>query len=337
MPEPTFAKKNILVTGGAGFIGSHLCERLLKEGNRVICIDNFSSGHVRNIDSLLQNPDFQFLRLDINQPFELESFSELAGFKLPFQGIQQVYHLACPTSIKQFDQYKIQTVLVSSVGTYNTLELARKYRARVLLASSAVVYGPRNKQNPYVEENMMGVVDQLSPRACYDEGRRFAETMFATYRDVHGLDVKIARIFRTYGPRMPLFDGQLIPDFILNALDGNDVVIYGDKPFHTSLLYVADAVDGIIRLMNAAPEHWLVNIGSDLDEDISQVAQKILDLIGTTAHIRHADALTFLSELPLPRITRAKELGWLPLVRLEDGLRRTIEYVKANKILLTTL
>ncbi|NBS41179.1 NAD-dependent epimerase/dehydratase family protein [bacterium] len=338
MAELSFERKNILVTGGAGFIGSHLCERLIREGNRVICVDNFSTGAVRNIDSLLPNPNFQFLRLDINEPFELESFPELASFKLPFQGIQEIYHLACPTSIKDFDQFKIQTLLSNSVGNYRVLELARKYRARVLLASSAVVYGPRNQEHPYVtEEDIGATLDHLSPRACYDEGRRFSETMFSTYRQVHGLEAKVARIFRTYGPRMPLNDGQLIPDFVLSAIDGEDIVVFGGKPFHTALLYVTDCVDGLIRLMAAPTEQWLVNIGSDVDHDIADVAQMILDIVGTKVGIGHDAPLTFLSELALPRLARAKELGWLPLVRLEDGLRQTIDYVKANKILLTTL
>jgi UDP-glucuronate decarboxylase len=338
MPELTFEKKNILVTGGAGFIGSHLCERLIKEGNRVICVDNLSTGTVRNIDALLPNPDFQFLRLDVNEPFELETFTELAAFKLPFQGIQEIYHLACPTSIKQFDQFKIQTLLANSVGNYRALELARKYRARILFASSSVIYGPRRRDNPYVTEEDVGAgLDHLSPRACYDEGKRFSETMFSTYRQVHALEVKVARIFRTYGPRMPLFDGQLIPDFVLAAIDGQDIVVYGGEPFHTSLMYVTDCVDGLVRLMKAPSEQWLVNIGTDVDHDVAEVAQMILDKVGTKANIRHDAPLTFLSELALPRLTRAKELGWLPLVRIEDGLAKTIDYVKANKILLTTL
>ncbi len=338
MPDLHFEKKNILVTGGAGFIGSHLCERLIREGNRVVCIDNLSTGTVHNIDSLLPNSNFQFLRIDANEPIDLDKFTELAPFKLPFQGIQEIYHLACPTTIKQFDQFKIQTLLSNSLGNYQALELARKYRARLLFASSAVVYGPRKKDNPYLhEEDLDGGSDHLSQRACYDEGKRFSETMCATYRQVHGLEIKVARIFRTYGPRMPLNDGQLIPDFALSAIDGNDVVVYGGKPFHTSLMYVTDCVDGLLRLMKAPTDQWLVNLGSDVDHDIADIAQMILDMVGTTANVRHDAPMTFLSELGLPRITRAKELGWLPLVRIEDGLKKTIDYVKANKIEYSTL
>jgi len=337
MAELVFEKKNILVTGGAGLIGSHLCERLIRDGHRVICVDNFSTGNVRNIDGLLPNADFQFLRLDINEPFDLETFTELSAFKLPFQGIQEIYHLACPTSITQFEQFKIQTLLANSVGNYRILELGKKYRAKLLLGSSSVVYGPRNKQQPIVEETDIGAFDHLSPRACYDEGKRFSETMFETYKQVHGLDVKIARIFRTYGPRMPLFDGHLIPDFILAALDGKDLTVYEQGKFHTSFVYVTDVVDALVRLMASPPGTGPVNIGSDVDMDVMEIAKKIVRLLESTSQIKAGADLLFLSELPLPRIDRAKELGWFPLVRLEDGLERTIEYIKANKLLLSEL
>ncbi len=331
-------KKNILVTGGAGFIGSHLCERLLSEGHRVICVDNFATSHEQNINGLLQSPDFQFLRLDVNEPIHLESFPELAHFQIKFQGIQEIYHLACPTSIKKFDQFKMQTLLSSSVGNRTVLDLAVKYRAKILLASSAVVYGSRSAERTVFTEEMNGVVDQLSPRACYDEGRRFSETMFETYAQVHGIETKIARIFRVYGPRMPLFDGHLIPDFVLNAIDQKDLVVYGDEQFSTSLLYVSDCVDGLTRLMGSGPETRVVNIGNDVDVKIADVARQIVTMVGSTSQVTFEPALLFLTSLGLPNISRAREaLGWLPLVRLEDGLRKTIEYVKANKILLTTL
>lgn len=337
MPDLIFEKRNILVTGGAGFIGSHLCERLLRDGHRVICLDNLSTGNVRNIDPLLSNPDFQFLRLDINEAFDLETFTELAPFKLPFQGIQEVYHLACPTSITEFDSFKAQTLLANSVGMLHVLEVARRYRARFLLASSSVVYGVRKKDAPFVVETDLGSVDHLSNRGCYDEGKRFAETMTETYRQVHGLDVRIARIFRTYGPRMALFDGQLIPDFILSALDGKDLIVYDHGQFHTSMVYVTDVLDALLRLMSASSVPGPVNIGSDVDLEIMAIARRIVELLGSTSKVIPGKDLLFLSELPLPRIDRAKELGWFPLVRLEDGLARTIEYIKANKLLLSNV
>lgn len=338
MAQPlTFENKNVLVTGGAGFIGSYLCEYLLKEGHRVICIDNLSTGDTKNINTLLQNQNFRFIRLDVNEPFDLERFGELAAFKLPFQGIQEIYHLACPTSIKNFDQFKIQTLLANSLGNYHVLELAKKYRARILFASSSVVYGTRKDTTGLVGEEELGLVDQLTPRACYDEGKRFSETMFETYRQVHSLEIRIARIFRTFGPRMPLFDGQLIPDFILNALDGKDLVMYGGRRFRTSLAYITDVIDGIVRIMEAPEYAGPVNLGSDVDLALEDVAKQIIAMTSSSSQIVEGENFVFLSELALPRIERAKELGWFPLVRLEDGLRQTIEYMKANKLLLSSL
>ncbi len=327
--------KTVLVTGGAGFIGSHLCERLLKDGTRVVCIDNFATSHVRNIEALLQNPNFFFLRLDVNIPFNLEKMPELEPLKIPYDGIQEIYHLACPTTVKKFDEFKIQTLLSNSLGNYHFLELAAKYKSKVLLGSTSVVYGSRSEDDLYFDEDYQGVVDHLSPRACYDEGKRFSETMFETYRQVHGIETKIARIFRTYGPRMPLFDGHLIPDFVLNALDGKDLVINGDESFSTSLIYVTDVVDGLVRLMGSPADVGPVNIGDDKDLKIVDVANKVIELTGSSSKVKFEAPLPFLTELGLPRISKARELGWLPLVRLEDGLTKTIEYVRANKILLT--
>jgi UDP-glucuronate decarboxylase len=337
MPQYTFETKNILVTGGAGFIGSHLCERLLREGHRVICLDNFSTSHVRNIDPFLQNPNFRFVRLDVNQPFNLDELRELAAFKLPFQGVQEIYHLACPTSIQKFDQHKIQTLLSNSVGNYHVLELAVKYRAKILLGSSSVVYGARQGDDPFVSEEQIGVVDQMTPRACYDEGKRFSETMFETYKQVHNIQTRIARIFRTYGPRMPLQDGHLIPDFIINALENKDIVLYGGENFHSSLVYVSDVVDALMRLMAVQEDPGPVNIGSDVDLSLRQVAEQILDLTGSSSKIVEGEGFAFLSELSLPRTQRAKEaLGWLPLVQLRDGLEETVADLKATKLLLSS-
>ena len=332
----TGEKKNILVTGGAGFIGSFLCEQLLREGHRVICIDNFTTGHVRNIDSYLRHADFQFLRLDINEPFDLASFPELEAFKIKFVGIQEVYHLAAPTTIKKFEEYRAQTLLTHSVGTRNVLDVALKYKAKILLASSSVVYGPRTDDHAFFPETHQGLVDQLSRRACYDEGKRFAETMFATYADVYGLDAKIARIFRTYGPRMPLFDGQEISDMVLSALNNEPLVIYGREDFSTSLAYVTDIIDGMLRMMKAEKNIGPVNLGSDQDLRLADVGEKIIALTGSTSTIQYGESLLFLSELGLPDVTKAKErLGWLPVTRLEEGIQKTIDYVRANKILLT--
>ena len=206
-----------------------------------------------------------------------------------------------------------------------------------MLASSSVVYGSRKDKTGLVDEAELGVVDHLNPRACYDEGKRFSETMFETYRQVHGLEIRIARIFRTFGPRMPLFDGQLIPDFILNALDNKEVVMYGGRGFRTSLCYITDVIDGIARIMDAPQYSGPVNLGSDVDLSLQEVAEKIIMMTESSSHISEGENFLFLSELALPRIDRAKELGWFPLVRLEDGLRQTIEYMKANKLLLSNV
>ena len=329
---------NVLVTGGAGFIGSFLSERLLREGANVICLDNFATSHVRNIEPLLQHPRFQFLRLDVNKPFDLESFRELAAFRVAYDGLAEIYHLACPTSIKQFDQFKIQTLESNSLGNHHVLELAVKYGAKALLSSSSVVYGSReDTRATFLREEERGIVDHLSPRACYDEGRRFSETMFETYRQVHGTDTRIVRIFRTYGPRMPLFDGHLIPDFVLNALEGKPLEIYGGEEFRTSLVYVEDVVDGMLRVSRAPSVDGPVNLGSDHDFLIKDVAQKVIEMTGSSSEIVFKPQLPFLSELGLPDISRAKELGWIPLMRLEDGLQRTIDYLQANRITLTSM
>lgn len=330
--------KTILVTGGAGFIGSHLCERLLEDGHKVVCLDNFSTGHLQNIQPLLQNPSFKFLRLDVAEPYDLERYSELAELKIPFLGLHEIYHLACPTTIKRFEEYRVQTLLANSAANYHALEVARKYKAKVLLASSSVVYGARAEGAKPVAESENGLVDQLSPRACYDEGKRFSETMFETYRQTFGLDIRIARIFRTYGPRMPLYDGQLIPDFVMNALENKDLVIYGKEGFRTSLVYVTDVVDALIRLMEkGTADAGPVNIGSDIDVSVDDVAKQVIGMVSSTSKVTRGEALTFLSELPVPNIAKAKELGWFPLMRLEDGLRQTMEYMRANRLLLSEM
>lgn len=329
-------KKTVLVTGGAGFIGSFLCEALLKEGNRVICIDNFSTGHVRNIEPMLRNPDFQFLRLDINERFDLEAFAELEPFKVKFLGVQEIYHLAMPTAVKDYDQYKMQILLANSAGTRHVLDVAVKYKTRVLLASAGTVYGSREDKRDTVDETELGVVDQLNPRAAVNEGKRFAETMFATYADVYGLDAKIARIFRTYGPRMPLFHGHQIPDFVLNVLDGKPLTIMGDANTTTALVYVSDVVDGLVRLMRADKGIGPVNLGSDVNLKIADVAAKIMALAENEVKVEYEPQLAHMIPLSLPNLHKAREiLGWLPLVRLDDGLKKTIDYVRANKLLLT--
>lgn len=331
--KPIFEKKNVVVIGGAGFIGSHLCDELVKS-NKVICIDNFISGSESNIDHLLQNPDFQFIKHDISQAIDLESFPELERFQVKFQGVQEVYNLACPTSPKDFEKLVLDTAFANSLGTINSLDLALRYKAKYVLASSAVVYGAREEGSEYVKEGYLGLVDQLSPRACYDEGKRYAETLVFTYRQAHQLDAKVARIFRTYGPRMVLGHGHMLPDFVFNALEGNDLVIYGDENFSTSLCHVNDIVQGLIKLARSG-EAGPINFGSDVEIKISEVAQKIIEMTNSTSKIVFEKPLLFMTPLPLPDITAAKErLSWFPIALLEQGIKNSIDYFKAHKSIL---
>ncbi len=336
MPTPVFDKKNIVVTGGAGFIGSHLCEQLLQQGARVICLDNLISSNLTNIDFLLKNPNFEFIRHDINLPFNAEQFPELERFKMKFQGVQEIYHLACPMSPKEFEQTRMQTLLANSVGMRNALDLAVKYRAKFLFTSTSAVYGPRPQDGHQLKENETGTVDVNSERACYDEGKRFAETACRTYQQVHGLDVKVARVFRTYGPRERLFSGEMVPDFIVNALDNKDIEIFGDETFTTSLCYVSDVVDAIVKLMATEGDMGPVNIGSDLDMPIVEVVKHILEMTGSTSKIVFQPQLLFMTPLGLPDLTKAKEkLGWMPLVSLDEGLKKIIDYTMAYKNVLS--
>src|SRR3989339_983079 len=334
-PKKEGERKNILITGGAGFIGSHLGEALVRENN-VICLDNFITGNVENIRFLMQNPNFVFLKHDLTEAIELDGLPELKKFKVNVFGIQEIYNLACPTSAKNFDQLVTETAKANSVLIKNVLELALRYNAQLLQASSAVVYGPRIS-NGYTKEDYRGVIDFTGPRSCYDEGKRFAEVMITTYNNFYKKQFKIARIFRTYGPRLMLNDGQMLSDFILNALDGKDLEIFGDKAFSTALCYVSDLVEGLIKLMDsdlAQP----VNLGSDTDILLHEVARNIIDLVGSKSKIVHQQPLEFITQLPLPDISLAKaKLGWYPLVSLEAGLNKTLEYTRANKQLLNQI
>ena len=329
--KPIFDRKNVLVTGGAGFIGSHLCDRLIKDSH-VICVDNFITSNVSNIDHLLQDPNFEFINHDIIQPMNLDALPELERFKIRFQGIQEIYHLACPISKRHFDDFKIATVLTNSVGVKNVLDLAVQYKSKVLYASSSVLYGPRQADKSHYSEMDECHIDHLTERGAYDEGKRFSEAIMQTYADVYNLDIKIARLFRTYGPRMKIFDGNLIPDIILSALDGRDIVIAGNEETRTSLTYVSDIVDGIARQMSTPVDVTLLNLGTDVDVRLVTVAQKVLELTGSTSRIRFDAPFSHLIEAGLPNTTRAREiLGWLPLVRLEDGLAKMIDFAKSHR------
>ena len=325
-----FDKKNVLILGGAGFIGSHLCAKLL-EDNKVICVDNFSSGTERNIDHLLSDPNFKFIKHDLAKPIILEEFTELADFRIEFQGVQEIYNLACPTSPKHFTKNRIASLLANSYVLKNGLDLALKYQAKFLHFSSSVVYGGRLDDSHRVSEEEIGLVDMLSDRAAYDEAKRFAETMVKTYRDVYNLDTKILRLFRVYGPHMPLDEGHMIPDFISAALDDRDLIIHGDPSFSSSYCYVADCVSAAIRMMDST-QAGPINIGSDINLNIEDLAKKIIAMLESESKISYDKAMLFMTPLALPNITEARELlGWMPLVTLENGLQKTIDNLRASK------
>lgn len=330
-----FEKKNVLVLGGAGFIGSHLCDRLI-EDCKVICVDNLFSGTERNIDHLLANSNFKFIKHDMALPLNLEDYTELAEMRIEFQGIQEIYNLACPTSPKFFDRNKVANVLANSYVVKNALDQALKYQAKLLHGSSSVVYGERHDEWERVKEEQVGLVDHLSERASYDEGKRFAETMIATYGSVFNLDIKIARLFRIYGPRMAFNEGHMIPDFVAAALNNDHLVIFGDENFKTSLCYIDDCVSGLMKLM-ASDIKTPVNIGSDIDLHLVDVASRVIEMTNSTSSIEHSEALLFMTSLALPDISIARDrLSWLPLVTLDNGLKKTIEDLRATKNLKTS-
>lgn len=325
-------RKNILVTGGAGFIGSVLCAELVKKNN-VICLDNFITSGVENIRFLLQEPHFEFIRSSINDPLKLEDLPELKKFMIKTQGIQEVYNLACPTSAKNFDSLIIETALANSVGVKNVLDLAAKYQAELLHMSSVVVYGPRQLNQIAVKETDLGSVDILSPRACYDEGKRFAESMVNTFSFTQKRNYKIARIFRTFGPHMLLRDGQMLPDFVMSAIANDDLIIYGDASFSTSLCYVDDVVQGLIKLM-ASKHGGAYNFGGEQEYNLTEVAERIIRLTGSSSKIVYKEPLKFMTPLAIPDLTKVKaDLGWFPVVDLDQGLQKLIDYTKAYQSL----
>ncbi len=307
--------KRILVTGGAGFLGSHLCERLLREGNDVICLDNLFTGNKDNIRHLLGNQYFEFIRHDIVQPIVLE--------------VDQIYNLACPASPIHYQFNPIKTTKTSVLGAMNMLGLAKRVHARILQASTSEVYGdPEVHPQP---ESYRGCVNPIGIRSCYDEGKRVAETLFFDYHRVHGVEIKVMRIFNTYGPKMHPSDGRVVSNFIVQALKGDDITIYGDGSQTRSFCYVDDLIEGMIRLMNSRAEFTgPVNIGNPGEFTIRQLAELIIKLTGSSSKLVFQPLP---SDDPLQRkpvIDLAeKELEWKPTVPLEEGLQKTIEYFKA--------
>lgn len=301
----------ILITGGAGFLGSHLCERLLKEGNEIICLDNFFTGRKRNIAHLLGDPNFELVRHDVTNPFHFE--------------VDQIYNLACPASPPHYQHNPIKTTKTSVLGAMHSLGLAKRIRARVFQASTSEVYGdPEIHPQP---ESYKGCVNPIGIRACYDEGKRVAETLFFDYHRQHNLEIRIVRIFNTYGPRMLPDDGRVVSNFIVQALTGKDLTIYGDGTQTRSFCYVDDLVDGFIRLMNHPTLTGPVNIGNPGEFTMLQLAELVLKKVGGNSKITFHPLPGDDPKQRRPDITLAKsELGWEPTVALEKGLDSTIAY-----------
>ncbi|NLZ74769.1 NAD-dependent epimerase/dehydratase family protein [Candidatus Falkowbacteria bacterium] len=327
-----FDKKNVIIAGGAGFIGFHLCNELIKTC-KVICIDNFLTGHQKNIDHLLANPDFVFINHDLSEPLDLEKIPELGKFKIEFQGIQEIYNLACPMSPRNFLNNRLANIQANSYVVKNLLDLAVKYKCKFLQFSSSVVYGPRDLRHPEIKlkESDLGKVNHLSERGSYDEGKRFAETIVKNYRSIYNIDAKIIRLFRIYGPRMQSNDDQMIPDFINSALENKEIIIPGDEGFSSSFCYVEDVLDAVAKIM-ATDLPGPINIGSDVDIKLADLINIIIKQTNSQSTIRYVGSPLFVSELALPDIHQAKEeLGWMPVVTLENGLKKTIFDIRAHK------
>jgi dTDP-glucose 4,6-dehydratase len=307
--------KRAVITGGAGFLGSHLCERLLAEGYQVICVDNLITGRTENIAHLLDRPDFQFLQHDVSRSFEIEGT------------VDAVLHFASPASPIDYLELPIQTLKVGSLGTHNTLGLAKAKRARYLLASTSEVYGDP-KEHPQ-KESYWGNVNPVGPRGVYDEAKRFAEAMAMAYHRAHGLEVRIVRIFNTYGPRMRVRDGRVVPAFIPQALNGEPMTVFGEGKQTRSFCFVTDLVEGIWRLLNSditTP----VNIGNPQEMTILEFAETIRAAVGSSSPIVFKPLPVDDPQTRRPDITLARtRLGWEPKVALREGLESTIEYFRA--------
>jgi UDP-glucuronate decarboxylase len=304
-----------LVTGGAGFLGSHLCERLLKDGHEVVCLDNFFTGRRRNIHAFLQDRNFELVRHDVVEPILLE--------------VDRVYHLACPASPIHYQFNPVKTIKTSVLGTHNMLGLAKRVKARFLLASTSEVYGDP-KVHPQTED-YWGNVNPIGIRSCYDEGKRVAETFTMDYHRQSRIDVRIVRIFNTYGPRMLADDGRVVSNFIVQALKGEDITVYGDGSQTRSFCYVDDLIDGLVRMMDTEGFVGPVNLGNPEEFTILELAKKIIGLTGSRSRIVHRPLPSDDPTQRQPDVTLARtKLGWQPAVRVEDGLKRTIDYFRSE-------
>ena len=306
--------KRILVTGGAGFLGSHLCDRMVAEGHDVICLDNFFTSQKSNVEHLLGKPNFELVRHDVTLPVFLE--------------VDEIYNLACPASPVHYQHNPIKTVKTSVLGAINMLGMAKRVGAKILQASTSEVYGDPDV-NPQ-PESYHGNVNPIGHRACYDEGKRCAETLFFDYHRKNGVNIRVARIFNTYGPRMHPYDGRVVSNFILQALAGESITLYGDGSQTRSFCFVNDLVEGLVRMM-ATPDGFTgpVNLGNPVEFTIRELAELVIEMTGSSSGLEHADMPSDDPTQRRPDITLAKEhLGWEPAVALREGLAETIEYFR---------
>jgi UDP-glucuronate decarboxylase len=305
-------KHRVLVAGGAGFLGSHLCERLLRSGNTVICVDNFSTGRMENLHHLLRFDTFSFVRHDIVEPIDF--------------AVDEIYNLACPASPPHYQADPVHTMMTCVLGALNLLELAAHHNARIFQASTSEIYG-----DPHVHpqpETYWGNVNSFGPRACYDEGKRSAETLFFSYHQQYGVDIRIGRIFNTYGPRMRADDGRVVSNFIVQALKGEDITVYGDGSQTRSFCYVDDLIEGFFRLMNSPTSIQApVNIGNPGEFTVGQLAEQVIAMTGSSSKIVYRPLPVDDPQQRKPDITVAERgLGWTPTVALTEGLKATIAY-----------
>jgi UDP-glucuronate decarboxylase len=305
------SKQRILVTGGAGFLGSHLCERLLEDGHEVICLDNFFTGRRENVAHLMNDPNFELLRHDVIEPVLVE--------------VDQIYNLACPASPIHYQYNPVKTVKTSVMGTINMLGLAKRVRARILQASTSEVYG-----NPQVHpqtEDYWGHVNPIGVRSCYDEGKRLAETLMMDYHRQNQVDTRIARIFNTYGPRMLENDGRVVSNFIVQALRGEEITIYGSGNQTRSFCYVSDLIEGLVRLMNVEGVYDPINLGNAHEFTIKELAEEVARACNVSTKIKFLQLPADDPEQRRPDTTRAEDvLGWSPRIQLPEGLQYTIAY-----------
>ncbi len=307
------SRYRILVTGGAGFLGSHLCERLVKEGHDVICLDNFFTGSKKNIEHLMDFRNFELMRHDITFPVFLE--------------IDQIYNLACPASPIHYQYNAVKTIKTSVMGAINVLGLAKRVKARVLQASTSEVYGDPTV-HPQVE-SYWGNVNPIGLRSCYDEGKRVAETLFFDYHRMNNVDIRVMRIFNTYGPRMNPDDGRVVSNFIVQALKSRDITIYGDGNQTRSFCYVDDLIEGMVRFMNCKDFLGPVNIGNPSEFTILELAEKVIHLTGSKVQIIKCQLPSDDPRQRQPDISLAREkLGWQPVIPLDEGLGKTIDYFR---------